>query len=307
MRWSGKKVLITGGAGFIGSHLARDLLKENAEIIILDNFSSGKRENVPSNCKVIEADAADKKSLDKIKDIDYAFHFGAPPSVVLFNKNPEVCVHSTVCGFLNILEWGKRIGIKKLIYPSSGSVYGNTSLPQSEDMQPKPANLYGICKLTCELVAKKYSEEVPSVGLRIFAGYGPGEEHKGDFASVITLFLYSIARGKPPIVYGDGTQSRDFVYIDDVVKSIRASAERNVKNEIINVGSGKAHTFNEVVNLINRLLNKNVKPVYINKPPNYLENTLADIRKMKQVLNVKPLDLENGLKEYLTHFSLIRI
>jgi len=298
MNWKGKEVLVTGGAGFIGFHLTRRLLKEGAHVTVLDDFSYGKKENIPSDCDIVVGDVSNRQNLNRIKEVDYIFHFGAPSSVILFNKNPRARIHSTICGFANILEWGKQIGVKKLIYPSSGSVYGDAPPPQSENVPPKPKNLYGICKLTCELLAKKYSE-VPSVGLRIFAGYGPGEEHKGDFSSVITLFLNLILKNEPPIVYGNGTQSRDFVYIDDVIDAILSAAERDVNGEVINVGSGKAHSFNEVVSIVNHLTGKNVEPVFVNKPANYLENTLADIKRMKELLGVNPLDLEEGLKRYL--------
>lgn len=298
MNWKGKEVLVTGGAGFIVFHLTRRLFLEGAHVTVLDDFSYGKKENIPSNCNTVVGDVSNGQSLNRIKEMDYIFHFGAPSSVILFNKNPRARIHSTVCGFVNILEWGKRVEVKKLIYPSSGSVYGDAPPPQSENVPPKPKNLYGICKLTCELLAKKYSE-VPSVGLRIFAGYGPGEEHKGDFSSVITLFLNSILKNEPPVVYGNGTQSRDFVYIDDVIGSILTAAEREVNGEIINVGSGKAYSFNEVVSTINHLTGKNIEPVFVNKPANYLENTLADVKRMKELLGVNPLDLEEGLKRYL--------
>ncbi len=232
MNWKGKKVLVTGGAGFIGFHLTRRLLKEGAHVTVLDNFSYGKKENIPSDCDILVGDISNKQSLNGKKEVDYIFHFGAPSSVILFNKNPIAHIHSTICGFANILEWGKQIGVKKLIYPSSGSVYGDVPPPQSENVPPKPKNLYGICKLTCELLAKKYSE-VPSTGLRIFAGYGPREEHKGDFFSVITLFLNSILKNESPVVYGNGRQSRDFVYIDNIIDAILSAAERDVKGVFV--------------------------------------------------------------------------
>jgi len=298
MKWSGKRVLVTGGAGFIGSHLARRLLRDNAEVVILDNFSAGKKENIPCGCDVIEGDVRDRTTLKKTGYVDYIFNFGSPSSVILYSKEPYACVEATVYGFLNLLEWTKNVGAKKLIYPTSGSVYGNTPLPQSEESSVLPMNLYGIAKLTCEHIARLYSDEIPIVGLRIFAGYGHGEQHKGSFASPVTLFLNAIINDEKPLVYGNGTQSRDFVYIDDIIEALIRAAERNVVG-IINVGSGKAYTFNEVIKHINELLNKNIKPIYVNKPVNYLERTLANTRRMKKLLDIKPLDLEEGLKKYL--------
>ncbi|HKZ95139.1 MAG TPA: NAD-dependent epimerase/dehydratase family protein [Candidatus Bathyarchaeia archaeon] len=289
---------MTGGAGFIGQHLIRWLVKERANIVVVDDFSTGKMENIPSRCEILKCNVSNAGIFKRMPHIDYVFHFGAPSSVILFNRNPKTAFRDTIIGFINILEWAKDAGIKKIIYPSSGSVYGRNPLPHSEECNPAPNNLYGIAKLNCEHIASHYSEVVPSIGLRIFAGYGPGEDHKGEIASVITLFLDSMIRGKKPTIYGDGEQMRDFVYIDDVVKSIEKSAERSVEG-VVNVGSGRAYTFNSVVSLINEFLDKDITPTYIPKPVSYLENTLAAIGKMKHLLGVNPMNLETGLSKYL--------
>ena len=166
-------------------------------------------------------------------------------------------------------------------------------------------NLYGIAKLTCEKIAEYYIDKVRSVGLRIFAGYGPGEEHKGRIASPITIFLNSIINDESPIVYGNGTQRRDFVYIDDIVEALIRSAEKKNVPPIINVGSGRSYTFNEVINLINKLLGKNIKPRYVPKPSKYLEATQADISLLKHSLGLEPIGLEEGLRRYLKILDLI--
>jgi UDP-glucose 4-epimerase len=298
MKWISQKVLVTGGAGFIGFHLVRRLVDEKTEVVVLDNFSEGKRHNVPEGCIVVEGDVRNRKVLDKVGPVDYVFSFGAPSSIVLFNKQPVDCVDVTVRGFLNVLEWAKGIKVKKVVYPTSGSVYGSAPVPQGEEDQVLPMNLYGVAKLTCEHIARLYSGKISIAGLRIFAGYGPGEGHKGDFASPVTLFMKSIIDDKRPVVYGNGTQSRDFVYIDDVVEAIIKSVERDVVG-IVNVGSGKAYSFNEVISCINHSLGKNVEPSYVDKPVNYLERTLANTTKMKEVLGLTPLDLNGGLLRYL--------
>ena len=300
MNWTRKKVLITGGAGFIGSCIAERLLKENAEITILDNFSVGRLENVPSGvCEVIKGDVCDIELLSKIKDIDYVFHFGAPSSNLLFRKDPKSCISNTIYGFMNMLELSKINNVEKIVYPSSGTVYGNTPIPQFEEAIPQPHTTYAICKLACEHLAKLYSKDVSSVGLRIFTGYGPKEKHKEKFASVVTQFLSSIIRGEKPVIFGDGTQSRDFVYIDDIVEVAIKAAEISFTG-IINVGSGYAFTFNQLIQIINSLLNKKVKPIYIKSPTNYVDNTLADAKRMKELLQVNPVDLNEGLERYIS-------
>jgi UDP-glucose 4-epimerase len=298
VKLSNKKALVTGGAGFIGSSLAKRLLEENAHVVVLDNFAEGPRENIPDGCDVVEGDIRDGKILSTLSDIEYVFHFGAPSSIILFNQKPSVCVDVTVCGFVNLLEWAYRINVKKIVFPTSGSVYGSTPPPQSEDAIVQPRNLYGVSKLACENIARLYCDRVPVTGLRIFAGYGPGEAHKGNFASPITLFLNSIVKNEHPVVYGNGTQSRDFVYIDDVVEAILRAAETSFVG-IVNVGSGKSYTFNEVIKAINEALCKNLDPIYVDRPINYLEKTLADTTKMKTQLNLNPVDLEVGLQKYL--------
>lgn len=302
MKWIDEKILVTGGAGFIGSHLVERLLDEKAEVVVLDNFSEGKRSNVPEGCDVVKGDVRNRKALDEVGPVDYVFHFGAPSSIILFNKRPVECVDITACGFINVLEWARDIKVNKVVYPTSGSVYGNTPLPQSEEARLLPMNLYGVSKLACEHLARLYGEKLQIVGLRIFAGYGPGEEHKGDFASPVTIFLSSMMRNKRPVVYGNGKQSRDFVYIDDVVEAIMRAAERSVQG-IINVGSGEANSFNEVIGCINQSLGSNIQPTYIDKPVNYLEKTLADTRHMKETLALNPLTLKEGLHRYLEEIA----
>jgi UDP-glucose 4-epimerase len=302
MRWSSKTVLVTGGAGFIGKHLSKRLISENARVIILDNFSYAPKFNVPEPAELVVADVSSYSQLQRSLfniDVDFIFHLAAPSSVVLFNHAPVECFSKTIAGVINIFLFSQKRSVRKVIFPSSGSVYGNVPPPQSEDSTPRPINLYGIAKMTCEKIAEYYSNNVKYVGLRIFAGYGPGEEHKRDYASPVTLFLNAVMNDRPPIVFGDGSQSRDFVYIDDIVNAFLKAAESSFSGGIINVGSGRSYTFNEVISMINNFLGKNISPKYIEKPKSYLERTCADIRRMKEILGITPLDLSEGLKRYL--------
>jgi UDP-glucose 4-epimerase len=304
MKWTNKQVLLTGAAGFIGSHLLRRLIDLGVDVVVVDNFSTGTRQNISFFAgEVYSLDVSERRFIEIMEryNFDFIFHFGAPSSVILFNKDPERRFRETVSGFLNVMEIAVKTKCRKVIYPSSGSVYGEAPPPQSEDTVPKPINLYGIAKLTCERIAHYYSltKDIRSVGLRIFAGYGPSEDHKGEIASPVTIFLKSIMKNESPIVFGNGMQSRDFVYIDDIIEAIIQCAEKDVPS-IINVGSGKSYTFNDTIKLINELLGKNVIPKYIPKPVNYLERTQADITLMKNVVGINPLNLEEGLKKYIS-------
>ncbi len=303
MKWNNKKVLITGAAGFIGYNLLKRFVHLNAQVVAMDNFSAGKSIETLSKmpATIINADVSVRKAFEKVpSDIDYLFHFGAPSSIILFNKDPVSALSSTICGLNNMFEFAKSVGAKKLVYPSSGSVYGTAPAPQSENSLPKPTNLYGITKLTCEKIALWTFDSVPSVGLRIFAGFGPGEEHKGDYASVVTIFLNCMLKNERPVIFGDGTQNRDFVYIDDVVDSIVSSAEKPISNAIVNVGTGKNLKFNDVVHIINDLLGKKIEPVYVPKPEKYFEYTLAETSFMQKQLGVVARSPEEGIKEYLS-------
>lgn len=304
MNWSKARVLVTGGAGFIGSHLTRRLTTLNADVIVLDNFSSGLKENLSFySGELVESNVIDGSVFNEINgDIDYVFHFGAPSSVILFNKDPVSCFNETCSGFLNIINFAIKKNVKKIVFPSSGSVYGSVSPPQSEKDTPAPLNIYGLAKLTCEHIAQFYSPQIRSVGLRIFAGYGPGESHKGEISSPVTLFLRSLLKNQKPVVYGNGLQRRDFVYIDDIVEAILKSAQNAMFEnpfQIVNVGSGRSYSFNETIALINEFLGTNIETVFTSKPATYLERTLADTTFLREKLGLTPILLEDGLKRYL--------
>ncbi len=303
MKWNNRKVLITGAAGFIGYNLLKRFVHLNAKVVALDNFSTGKPKETLSKMPVdiINADVSYRKTFETLpQDIDYIFHFGAPSSIILFNKDPVFALSSTICGLTNAFEFAKTVGAQKVVYPSSGSVYGTAPAPQSEHGLAKPTNLYGITKLTCEKIAMWNFDQVPSVGLRIFAGFGPGEEHKGDYASVVTIFLNCMLKNERPVIFGDGTQNRDFVYIDDVVDSIVSSAEKSISNTIVNVGTGRNLKFNDVVNIINDLLGKKIEPVFVPKPEKYFDYTLAETSFMQKQLGIVARSPEEGIKEYLS-------
>lgn len=298
-----KSILLTGGFGFIGKQLTNELVKKKCKVTIFD-----KSRYIPNQLKdlkeikVITGNCKDKNLEKKIKsNFDYIFHFGAPSSIIQFKNREYDRLGDTMLGFLNIIKLAEKLSVDKLVYPSSGSVYGHSMPPQKEKNELLTTNLYGVGKIACENIASVYNK-VNSVGLRIFAGYGPDEEHKKNYASLITLFLKSISKNKPPLVFGNGKQTRDFVYIDDITKCIICAAERKTPR-ILNVGSGKSYTFIEVIEKINKQLKTDIKPNFVEKPVNYLENTQADITQMKKYLKIKPVDLDVGLRRYLKEIN----
>lgn len=300
--YKNKNCIVTGGSGFIGQVLVKKLITNGSNVYVVDKFLYGaKKSDIDKDAIVIKGDIRERKILNKLPNIkfQYFFHFAAPSSVVLFNKNPLECTDITVQGFLNTINFCKKRGIK-FIYPSTGSIYSGVKSPQSETspIQVNALNSYAKCKLALELIQKSIND-VDSLGLRIFAGYGPQEKHKGGFASVIYLFCKDMIEGKSPIIFGDGNQKRDFVYIDDVVEAILILAKES-KDKIVNVGSGKSTSFKEVIRLVNKILNINIKPIYIKKPNSYLETTKADIRLMNKYCSRPKYSIEEGIRQIIS-------
>lgn len=295
MNWGGKEVLITGAAGFIGSNLSKKLKIRGAQLTCVDDLSFGKEENFMTDKKII-MDVSTIEFLKNFqnKSFDYIFHFGAPCTVRQFQDNPTLSVKKTLVGFENVLRLAEH-GEAKLIYPSSGNVYGKAN--NIEHSTPQPNNLYAICKFTTEKMAIRSS--IKNIGLRIFAGYGPGESHKGSYASVVTIFLKKMLKGESPVIWGDGNQTRDFVYIKDITDSIIKAAESPFVFPVINIGTGKSISFNKLIDIINNTLQTEIKPKYIKKPKNYVQETKADISLMKKHLGIKPRNLIGGIEEYL--------
>ena len=298
-----KKILITGVYGFLGTNLVEQLQHDN-EIIGINQPNKSEKSRF-DNITVIEGDISNEKILQQVDvEIDLIFHFGSPTSIVLFKQNPEKYFNNTVTGMKNILGFAKNNSIDKLIYPSSGSVYGNNPLPHSEDITPRPSNQYGAAKIKCEHLAEEYSDDIDSTGLRIFAAYGPGEEKKQNLSSVVNLFLQDVKRNESPIIFGDGTQTRDFMYIDDVIQSIIISSELS-NQKIINVGSGISTSFNKIIETISNQIDKKIIPRYIKKESAYIENLKADTNLMKSILKIEPISIESGIEKFVKYLNLL--
>lgn len=245
MNYKRKLIGITGVNGFIGSELFNELFKAGALI------------------ETIDGDIRYPETFDRLNyNFDYLFHFAAPSSQVLFARNPDYCSDVTLQGFINAAEACKRTGTK-LIYPSTGLLSQGKS------------NAYADCKRMCEMYVK--ARGIDAIGIRIFATYGPGEAHKRDYASVPYLFARDIVGGKAPIIFGDGQQVRDFIYIDDVVQSIMHLAEE-CNDPVVDVGSGLQVSFNELIEEINYQAspNRTIRPLFVEKPGGYVEETMAD-------------------------------
>ena len=284
-----KTIVITGGAGFIGSNLVRALFKEN-DVIVIDDLSTGNIENIKyyindQSISFIKGSTTDLDLLQKtFKNVNYVFHQAAIPSVPRSIKDPIKSNQANVNGTLNVLLAAKDNDVKKVIYSSSSSVYGDTpTLPKKEEMNPCPLSPYAVSKLAgeyyCDVFTGVYN--LSTVSLRYFNVYGPRQDPTGDYAAVIPKFITRVSNDKPPIIYGDGTQSRDFSFIDDVVQANIKASESN-SSGVFNIAVGNRITINALAELIMQIIGKNLDVIYDDPRPGDILHSLADISKAKR-------------------------
>lgn len=306
--------LVTGGTGFIGSHLVDKLLKEGNEVIVVDNNYSGRDKNLVQH-KDNEKLIVYKKSIcedlnDVFKNkIDAVFHLAAIASVQFSIDNPTETHNVNVNGTFNLLNTCRRFGIKRFIFSSSSAIYGDQKkLPTNEDAKPNPISPYALHKLIgeyyCKLFTTIYGME--TISLRYFNVFGPRQNPEGDYACLIPKFIKLIRQNKTPIINGDGKQTRDFVHVSDVVEANVLAAKTENKRcfgEAFNIGSGKNISVNEVTETILNLSKKNIKPIH---GPAVIEprHTMADIKKAKTLLDWEPkTNFEDGFKETYEYFK----
>lgn len=291
------KVIITGGAGFIGSNLAEELSKEkDNEVIILDDLSTGKTENIAKHfdeilLKFVKGSVTDLDLLKELfKDADYVFHQAAIPSVQRSIEDPMRTNEVNVKGTLNVLIAARDGGVKKVIYASSSSVYGDTpELPKREDMTPNPLSPYAVTKLMGEYYCEVFNEvyDLKTISLRYFNVYGPRQDPYSDYAAVIPRFVNRVLENEPPVIYGDGLQTRDFTFVKDIVKA-NILAMRSNATGIFNIASGSRISIKELAELIMKLVGKNLKVVFDEPRKGDVRHSLADISKARAELGYEP-------------------
>ena len=306
-----KNILITGGLGFIGSHIADELLKDN-EIVILDNLSSGTINNLEDpnneNLKIIKEDICNTNLDDLTSNIDYIFHLAAMASVPLSIDKPVECNDTNLNATVKLLTSSVKNDVKKVIFSSSSSVYGqNENMPLKETEQPMPKSPYAASKASCELYLKSFYDSygLNYISLRYFNVFGPRQNKNSQYASVIPNFISSLLEGKQPIIYGDGEQTRDFVYIKDIVNANINAAESDF-NGIVNVASGKKLSINQLYDIIRTTLNSDVEPKYMPTRQGDIKHSLADVTNMEKIhYKVDSKDFEIQLQETINWFKTI--
>lgn len=306
-----KKVVITGAAGFIGSNIAHRLAEEN-EIIAIDNLSTGNKRNIidiEGDLDFIEASILNLEMLkNAFSGAEFVLHLGALPSVPRSVKDPVATNEVNITGTLNVLIAARDEGVKRVVFSSSSSVYGDTpTLPKQESMKPNPLSPYAISKITGEYYCKNFYNlyGLETVALRYFNVFGPRQNPESQYAAVIPKFIKSLSSNLQPTVYGDGEQTRDFTYVENVIQAnVKACTSNKAPGNVYNIGCGKRYSINKLIALLNELLDKDIEPAYLEPREGDIRDSLADISSAEKDLDYKPnFDFKAGLKETVQWFG----
>lgn len=295
------KIAVTGGAGFIGSNLCQKLSEEH-EVVVVDNLSSGKRENLTGlGVTLFEGSITDLELLKKaFSGVDCVFHEAAIVSVQRSVDDPLPTNDVNIGGTLKVLTAARDCGAKKLVFASSSAIYGfNPSSPKREEMIPEPASPYAVSKIAGEYYCRIFSElyGLKTVSLRYFNVYGPRQDPSSEYSAVIPKFASRLLQNKPPVIYGDGLQTRDFVFVKDVVQANLSAMKKDAQG-VFNVACGRGTSINEIAKSTVSITGASVSPIY--EPPREgdIKDSLADISRAKKELGLKPeYDLDRGLRE----------
>jgi nucleoside-diphosphate-sugar epimerase len=299
------RYLVTGGAGFIGSNICRKLVSQKCFVRVVDNLLTGKKSNLDdiiNKIEFIEADMGDEKvARAAMKDIDVVFHEGALPSVPRSVDEPDLTHKHCIDATFTLLLAARDAKIKRFVYAASSSAYGDTpTLPKIETMAPSPLSPYAVGKLVGEYYCSVFSQVygLETISLRYFNVFGPHQDPKSQYAAAIPAFVTLILKNQPPTIYGDGEQSRDFTYIDNIVEAnLLAARAKKTNGQVINIACGMAVTVNQIIDMINKSLGKNVKPKYVAERPGDVKHSLADITAATKLIGFKPVvSFEDGLR-----------
>ena len=305
------RYLVTGGAGFIGSHIAEELVKRGDSVRIVDNFLTGKEENIASFLDGIELIRGDIRDLklchEAVKDVDYVLHQAALPSVPRSVEDPLLTNAINIEGTLNVLLASRDASVKKVVFASSSSVYGDDEhLPKKEGLEGNPLSPYAVSKYAGEKYCQVFSEiyGLPTVSLRYFNVFGPRQDPFSQYAAVIPNFITRLLASKAPIIYGDGEQSRDFTYVANVVEAnLQAALVPDVSGQVFNLGNGIRTTVNALAQSLTELTEKIIEPVHEEERPGDVRHSFADISKAEALLDYTPrVSLKDGLLRTIEWF-----
>ena len=295
--------LVTGGAGFIGSHLSAELIKRGHKVRVADNFVTGYPHNLPEGVELMEADLAHPDAARRaVEGIDYVLHQAAIPSVPRSVANPVESHRANVDGTLNMLVAARDAKVKRLVFAGSSSVYGDTpTLPKREDMPHNPLSPYALHKQLGEQYAQMFTRlyGLETVTTRYFNVFGPRQDPTSPYSGVISLFITALIEGTPPVIYGDGGQTRDFTYVGNVVDGVLRAAEAPAASgEVINVATSSRVSLNELLDVLKKIIGSDAQPIYKEARTGDVRHSQADITKAQKLLGYQPtVGLEDGLRE----------
>jgi len=299
--------LVTGGAGFIGSHLAEELLRRGQRVRVVDSLITGKRRNLePLNgVEFVEGDLADPSiAAAAVQGMDYVLHQAAIPSVPRSVKDPVTSNRANIDASLNVLVAARDAGVKRVVYAGSSSAYGDTpTLPKREDMPTNPLSPYALQKLVAEQYCRMFTRlyGLETVTIRYFNVFGPRQDPGSPYSGVISLFSTALLERRQPVIYGDGEQTRDFTYVANVVDGVlRACKAADAAGEVINVATGGRISLNQLLQTMNRIVGTSIDAIYKEPRDGDVRDSQADISKAKRLLDYTPLvGLEDGLRQTL--------
>lgn len=305
--------LVTGAAGFVGSNLVRGLLDRGYAVRGLDNFETGRRENLAGvldheHFELVEGDLRSEDDVEAaVEGVDAIFHQAAVPSVPRSVDDPQLTTEANCLGSTNLLVAARDAGVESVVVASSSSIYGSgAELPNREDMPASPESPYALSKYWTEELAMQFSDlyGLETVALRYFNVFGPRQDPDGDYAAVIPKFIGLMLEGERPVIYGDGEQSRDFTYIENAVQANVKAAESSCSGEVLNVACGQRVTVNELVERLNRILGTDLEPIYDDPRPGDVRHSLADISKARELIGYEPaVDFKEGIKQTVEWFD----
>jgi UDP-glucose 4-epimerase len=304
--------LVTGGAGFIGSNIVEELVRRGERVRVLDDFSTGKRENLSvlvDDIELAEGDLRDPSAVRQaVEGVDYVLHQGALPSVQRSVDDPLTSHAVNATGTLNLLHAAREAGVKRVVYAASSSVYGDgPALPKQEDMIPRPKSPYAVSKLAGEQYCRAFTEVygLETVCLRYFNVFGPRQDPTSQYSGVIPLFITAMLKGRQPTVHGDGLQSRDFSYISNIVHAnLLAAAAPGAAGRVFNVACGQRYTLLDMIAALNDILGTQIEPVHTEPRVGDVRHSLADISVAQEVLDYRVLvDFYDGLRQTVAWYQ----
>lgn len=303
MNWQSTHCLVTGGAGFIGSHLVDALTAAGARVRVLDNFSTGKRDNLSAGVEIIEGDIRDRSVLTQaMRGITHVFHEAAIASVAASVEDPIATDDVNVRGTLHVLEAARACGAQRVMFASSASVYGSPEvLPVHEDMAPRPESPYAVSKLAAEAYccAAYTTYGLETISLRYFNVYGPRQDPRSPYSGVISIFLQAVGEGRAPTIFGDGQQTRDFIHVSDIVRAnlLAAAAPRAACGTAYNCGTGRQTSLLQLLDMLEEIAGSRIERVFAAARPGDVRRSCADITRIGRALGFAPgMTLAEGLR-----------